>query len=54
MLIIRSYPALNIFGVVVAYWLEFGLSFISDGNTQIRWRLPIACVCSLLGTLCLF
>lgn len=33
---------LNIFGVVVAYWLEFGLSFIGDGNTQIRWRLPIA------------
>ncbi|GAA5986175.1 hypothetical protein JCM10908_006443 [Rhodotorula pacifica] len=33
---------LNIFGVVVAYWLEYGLSYIGDGNTQIRWRLPIA------------
>ncbi|GAA5954950.1 hypothetical protein JCM8115_005577 [Rhodotorula mucilaginosa] len=33
---------LNIFGVVVAYWLEYGLSFIGDGNTQIRWRFPIA------------
>ncbi|KAI5121479.1 hypothetical protein M0805_003935 [Coniferiporia weirii] len=32
---------LNILGVVVAYWLEFGLSFIADGNTQIRWRLPV-------------
>jgi hypothetical protein len=32
---------LNIFGVVVAYWLEFGLSFIDGGNSPIRWRLPI-------------
>ena len=30
---------LNIFGVVVAYWLEFGLGFIGDGNTQVRWRV---------------
>ncbi|KAJ4420640.1 hypothetical protein N0V82_004205 [Gnomoniopsis sp. IMI 355080] len=33
---------LNIFGVVVAYWLEFGLSFIDDGNSSISWRFPIA------------
>lgn len=33
---------LNIFGVVVAYWLEFGLSFIDGGNSAIRWRFPIA------------
>ncbi|KAK4618018.1 Sugar transporter STL1 [Fulvia fulva] len=33
---------LNIFGVVVAYWLEFGLSFIDDGRSPIRWRFPIA------------
>ncbi|EJD04843.1 general substrate transporter [Fomitiporia mediterranea MF3/22] len=33
---------LNILGVVIAYWLEFGLSFVGDGRTQIRWRLPIA------------
>ncbi|KAG4432203.1 hypothetical protein IFR05_012326 [Cadophora sp. M221] len=33
---------LNIFGVVVAYWLEFGLSFIDDGASPIRWRFPIA------------
>lgn len=33
---------LNIFGVVVAYWLEFGLGFIGNGDTQIRWRFPIA------------
>lgn len=26
----------------VAYWLEFGLSFIDDGNSPIRWRFPIA------------
>ncbi|EIM84202.1 general substrate transporter [Stereum hirsutum FP-91666 SS1] len=33
---------LNIFGVVVAYWLEFGMGFIGDGNTEVRWRFPIA------------
>lgn len=33
---------LNIFGVVVAYWLEFGLSFIDGGNSSIAWRFPIA------------
>ncbi|RDB17655.1 Sugar transporter STL1 [Hypsizygus marmoreus] len=33
---------LNIFGVVVAYWLEFGLGFIGDGRSEIRWRFPIA------------
>ncbi|KAI8712570.1 hypothetical protein NCS52_01355500 [Fusarium sp. LHS14.1] len=33
---------LNIFGVVVAYWLEFGLSFIDGGASPFRWRFPIA------------
>jgi sugar porter (SP) family MFS transporter len=33
---------LNIFGVAVAYWLEYGLSYIQDGNSVIRWRFPIA------------
>jgi MFS family permease len=32
---------LNIFGVVVAYWLEYGLSYIDDGASAIRWRFPI-------------
>ncbi|THH33353.1 hypothetical protein EUX98_g809 [Antrodiella citrinella] len=39
---IASEFTLNIFGVVVAYWLEFGMGFIGDGNTQIRWRFPLA------------
>ncbi|OJJ56836.1 hypothetical protein ASPSYDRAFT_155487 [Aspergillus sydowii CBS 593.65] len=33
---------LNIFGVVIAYWLEFGLSFIDGGESAFRWRFPIA------------
>ncbi|KAI0196483.1 general substrate transporter [Astrocystis sublimbata] len=33
---------LNIFGVVVAYWLEYGLSFIDYGNSAFRWRFPLA------------
>ncbi len=33
---------LNIFGVVVAYWLGFGLSFIDDGRSEFQWRFSIA------------
>ena len=33
---------LNIFGVVVAYWLEFGLSFIDGGASPVRWRFAVA------------
>ena len=35
---------LNIFGVVVAYWLEFGCSYYGDGsgNSGFVWRFPIA------------
>uniref|UniRef100_A0A093VI77 Sugar transporter STL1 n=1 Tax=Talaromyces marneffei PM1 TaxID=1077442 RepID=A0A093VI77_TALMA len=33
---------LNIFGVVIAYWMEFGLSFIDGGKSAFRWRFPIA------------
>lgn len=33
---------LNIFGVVVAYWLAYGVSFIDNGESQIRWRFPVA------------
>lgn len=33
---------LNIFGVVVAYWLEYGCSFYKGGNGSFIWRFPIA------------
>ncbi|MCJ1226790.1 hypothetical protein MMC12_003444 [Toensbergia leucococca] len=35
---------LNIFGVVVAYWLEYGCSYYTanDGNSSFVWRFPIA------------
>lgn len=39
---IASEFTLNIFGVVVAYWLEFALGYVGDGTTQVRWRFPIA------------
>ncbi|KAI0698285.1 general substrate transporter [Cytidiella melzeri] len=39
---IASEFTLNIFGVVIAYWMEFGLGFVGDGTSQIRWRFPIA------------
>lgn len=30
---------LNIFGVVVAYWLEYGTSFYGDGTSGFIWRM---------------
>ncbi|OGM51174.1 hypothetical protein ABOM_000015 [Aspergillus bombycis] len=33
---------LNIVGVVVAYWLGYGLSYIDNGTSEIQWRFPIA------------
>ena len=33
---------LNIFGVVVAYWLQFGLSKMPNQQTSFIWRFPIA------------
>ncbi|KAI1435164.1 general substrate transporter [Xylaria sp. CBS 124048] len=33
---------LNIVGVVIAYWLEFGLSYVDNGASSFRWRFPIA------------
>ena len=33
---------LNIFGVVVAYWLEYGCSYVDGGLGQFTWRFPIA------------
>ncbi|KAI0421987.1 general substrate transporter [Xylaria grammica] len=33
---------LNILGVVVAYWLGFGLSFIDNGESAFRWRFQVA------------
>ena len=33
---------LNIFGVVVAYWIAYGVSFVDNGLSAFRWRFPIA------------
>lgn len=33
---------LNIFGVVIAYWLGYACSFIDGGLSQLVWRIPIA------------
>ncbi|KAL1409221.1 hypothetical protein Q8F55_006054 [Vanrija albida] len=33
---------LNIFGVVVAYWMAYGLFYIDGGRSPFRWRFPIA------------
>lgn len=46
---------LNIFGVVVAYWLEYGVAFADGGGSAFRWRFPIAfqlIPLLLLGAIC--
>src|SRR5690349_11513699 len=35
----------NYLGISVAYWLDFGLSFIDGGYSQIRWRFLLAFQC---------
>ncbi|OCT50139.1 Arabinose-proton symporter [Cladophialophora carrionii] len=33
---------LNIVGVVIAYWLEYGCSFYGNGESSFIWRFPVA------------
>ncbi|CAK7202174.1 hypothetical protein SEUCBS139899_004894 [Sporothrix eucalyptigena] len=33
---------LNIFGVVVAYWVGYGVSYVDGGLTAFRWRFVVA------------
>jgi sugar porter (SP) family MFS transporter len=35
----------NYLGISVAYWLSFGLAFINNGNSDIRWRFLLAFQC---------
>jgi Na+/melibiose symporter-like transporter len=35
----------NYLGISVAYWLSFGLAFINDGYSDIRWRFLLAFQC---------
>ncbi|KAK3372580.1 general substrate transporter [Podospora didyma] len=48
----------NYLGIAVAYWLSFGLSFINNGRSEIRWRFLLAFQCVpalllLIGIKCL-
>lgn len=33
---------LNYVGLITAYWLEYGVSFVGDGTGSFRWRFPLA------------
>jgi hypothetical protein len=35
----------NYLGISVAYWLDFGLSFVDGGHSALRWRLLLAFQC---------
>jgi MFS family permease len=35
----------NYLGISVAYWLDFGLSFVDNGNSAVRWRFLLTFQC---------
>ncbi|KAF9890229.1 hypothetical protein FE257_006141 [Aspergillus nanangensis] len=35
----------NYLGISIAYWLSFGLAFINDGYSDVRWRFLLAFQC---------
>ncbi|KAI5204990.1 hypothetical protein AUEXF2481DRAFT_215712 [Aureobasidium subglaciale EXF-2481] len=35
----------NYLGISVAYWLDFGLSFVDNGDSAVRWRFLLAFQC---------
>lgn len=45
----------NYLGIAVAYWLSFGLAFINNGYSDIRWRFLLAfqCLPALLLLVCI-
>ncbi|OAL18311.1 hypothetical protein AYO20_11762 [Fonsecaea nubica] len=44
---------INFAGISTSYWLEYGLSFVNHGNTDVRWRFPLAFVTIFLIALML-
>jgi MFS family permease len=34
--------SINYLGLVTAYWLEYGISFVDGGLSSFRWRFPLA------------
>lgn len=35
----------NYLGISIAYWLSFGLAFVNNGLSQVRWRFLLAFQC---------
>lgn len=35
----------NYLGIAIAYWLNFGLSFVNNGSSAVRWRFLLAFQC---------
>jgi len=35
----------NHLGISVTYWLDFGLSFVDNSNSAVRWRLLLVFQC---------
>ena len=36
--------AINIFGVMTAYWVDYGMSFVHDSSVQFRFPLALQCL----------
>ncbi|KAH8649135.1 sugar transporter STL1 [Xylariales sp. PMI_506] len=40
--------AINIFGVMTAYWVDYGMSFVQDSEAQFRFPLALQCAFALV------
>ena len=36
--------AINIFGVMTAYWVDYGMSYVHDSSVQFRFPLALQCL----------
>ncbi|KAL2142357.1 hypothetical protein VTI28DRAFT_1249 [Corynascus sepedonium] len=43
--------AINIFGVMTAYWVDYGMSFVDDSSVQFRFPLALQCLFALVTLL---
>ncbi|KAK4106417.1 hexose carrier protein [Parathielavia hyrcaniae] len=40
--------AINIFGVMTAYWVDYGMSFVDDSSVQFRFPLALQCLFAIV------
>ena len=40
--------AINIFGVMTAYWVDYGMSYVHDSSVQFRFPLALQCLFAII------